>query len=139
MQENGVAISRQTIAKQFVELGNYVYLKFALPTFLEALRKANPGIPDSDKSLEEFIVGQMWQTMRGDLNYKFYREIKSPYPGPDELIKALQERWRTFNGFPQNTFRSHLGYAYYTMLAASSKSPEKAYKNLTEHLTLDPL
>jgi hypothetical protein len=137
--ELGDKVSRQTVETKFLELGNYFYKKWTRPSFVSMMREANPGTTLPDVDLEIMCLHMLWVELRGQTGYKELREQKMPRPGPAELIDALTARWKAFNGFTKDTFKSQLGFAFYAIRPQVKQNPEAGYKVVMAALERDPL
>lgn len=134
-----VKISRQTIAKKYLDLGIYFYKKWAKPALIKMLRTVKANASLSDEYLETAMLEVLWLDMRGELDYAEYRKKHARYPGPPELIEALKKRWKTLNGFQKDTRKSHLGIACFTIFPVYQEDDLEAYAWVMHELTLDPL
>jgi hypothetical protein len=139
INELGNKVSRQTVETKFLELGSYFYKKWTRPAFVSLMRQANPDSPMPDVDLEIVALHMLWAEFRGETGYKELRNAKLPPPGPPELIKAMQARWKEFNGFTKDTFRCQLGFVYYSLRPNVQQNPEGGYKRVMTILEREPL
>jgi hypothetical protein len=133
--------SRQTVERIFLQLGNYLYERYVRTIFVELAKRNPERLSDVDES-ERIVLDRLWDAMRGDLDYAYFRNVKLPFPGGDELLLVLKRRWAAFNGFTRDKFPAHLAYAVYQLLddkPFTLRARLRRYENLTELLEKDPL
>lgn len=132
--------SRQTVERIFLQLGDYLYRKYVSPIFVELARR-NPKLSDVTES-ERVILDGLWQAMRGELDYEYFRRHKLPFPGGDALLLVLKNRWTMLNGFTRDKFPHHVAYAIYQLEddePLSFMATVRIHERLKEMLEKDPL
>ncbi|HZF28334.1 MAG TPA: hypothetical protein VE907_04410 [Gammaproteobacteria bacterium] len=152
MAAEGRRVSRQTIEKKFLELGDYIYRKRILPVFFR-LHERHP--ESSVEEIQKHFLEQLWEGMRGTLDYNAFRAQGHPIPGGDVLVEIvrgsaplradddivvgmLRFRWRRFNGFPRAKFKSHLGSAFHLACGIQFSHVRECFR-LIDDLKDDPL
>lgn len=133
--------SRQTVERIFLHLGGYLYRKYVSPIFVE-LAKRNPERFGDVNESERIVLDRLWEAMRGELDYEYFRSNKLPFPGGDDLLLVLKHRRNSFSGLTRDKFPAHLGYAMYRLQGDdpySLRGTLRSYENLKDLLESDPL
>lgn len=138
LEARGMKVSRQSVEKKFLELGDYFYRKFMLPVSLRHVREAHPDVRLSDAKIEGIELSGFWGELTGKVVHSEFRNLGVPYPNQD-IVNVLRERWRKFSGLSMNTFRSHVGFAALMTLPTIKSNPELAQKFVLFLLQHDPL
>jgi hypothetical protein len=138
LEARGMKVSRQSIEKKFLELGDYIFRKFTLPVAIRHVREAYPDARLSDAKIEDAELSGLWGELTGKVVHSEFRKRGVPYPNQD-IVNVLRERWRKFNGLSMSTFRSHVGFAALMTLPTVKRHPEAAQKFVLVLLEHDPL
>lgn len=136
LAESKNPISRQSIEKKFLDLGNYLYRKYPYvdyEKFAAALNQSH-----QLARVKKLFLDAIWNEIRGTQDYAGFRKANVPYVVNEKLAYVLKWRWRLFNGFTRKNLTAHLGFASF-FLETAHMNRMQAWRTLLEHLEKDPL
>jgi hypothetical protein len=135
-------VSRQTIERMYLLIGDFIYRKYFLPWFFRQLRRDLAELGKTlDSNLEKhgqtLILDEIWKSLQGELNYAQFRANNWAYP-VEQLMPYLRERWTKFNGFSRKNLVSHVGYATFRS-TFGGQDAKKSIDHVLLEMCRDPL